>query len=140
MATKVIQGKNLLIKFDGVAVGCASEVSFSSEREMIEAACKESGDYYDGTPGMISTTLSLSGIIKIDTPADPTKVRAYDIVELFQQGALVEWAFGTDEVGEKIIEGQGYLNSVELSGGTSDPGAYSNSITVVGPWTVTTNA
>lgn len=140
MAEKIIQGRNLLLSVDGVAIGCSTTNSFSSEREMIDAACKESGEYFDGTPGLITATLSTDGLVKVDTPADPTKTRAYDLLALHQAGTKIEFSFGTDVTGEKTIEGEAYITSIEITGEAEGNATYSASMQVVGPYTVVTNA
>ena len=140
MAEKIIQGRNLLLSVGGVAIGCSTTNSFSSEREMIDAACKESGNYFDGTPGMITATLSTDGLVKVDTPADPTKTRAYDLLALHQDGTKIEFSFGTDTTGEKTIEGEAYITSIEITGEESGNATYSAEMQVVGPYTVVTNA
>jgi hypothetical protein len=140
MAEKTILGKNLLLKVDGVAIGCATSNSFSSEREMVDGSCKESGEFYDGTPGMITATLSTDGLVKVDTPADPTKTRGYDLLALHLAGTKIEFAFGTVDSGEKTIEGSCFINSIEITGESEGNATYSASMQVVGAYTIVTNA
>jgi hypothetical protein len=132
MAEKVIKGRDLLLQVNGISVGCAETVEFSSSYEMVEAACRESGGYYDAEPGDRTATLSTDGVMKIDTPADPTKMRGYDLAQLHMDQTRINWVFGTDTTGEKEWYGEAYITEYSQSAPQKENGTYSVSLQVVG--------
>lgn len=111
MATRTVQGKDLLLSFGGKVIGCATDVSFSSSVEMIEAACRESGNFYDAEPGKFTATISTSGFVKIDTPVDTTATRYHDLAKLHLDKTKVAWIFGTNVTGEQELYGNAYITS-----------------------------
>lgn len=139
MAEKTINGTDLLLTIDGVAIGCATTNSFSVETEMIDAACKESGSFYDASPGMHTATLSTEGLVKIDTPADPTKMRAWDMLNLQMAKTLIDFSFGTAASGENSVTGKAYITSFEMNAGDKENATYSVEMQVVGEFTIEVN-
>jgi predicted secreted protein len=140
MATKIINGTDLALSVGGVLVGCATSSSLSVSTEMIDAACKESGSFYDALPGMHTATLSTDGLVKIDVPADATKYRAFDFGQAQLNKTLIAWKFGTAASGEKYYSGNAYITSFELSGEDKQNATYSVSLQVVGTFSIGTNA
>lgn len=134
MATKTVQGKDLLLFVGGVPIGCATEVSFSSSVAMIEAACRETGNFYDAEPGMFTATLSASGFARIDTPADATQNRYWNLADLHLNKTKVAWIFGTDVDGEMELYGDAYITSYEQSAPQDGNATYSVELQVVGPY------
>jgi hypothetical protein len=140
MAAKDIQGTDLLLSFEGKAIGCARTSTFSSSFEMVDAACKEAGKFYTATPGKVTATLSSDGVVKIDTPVDATAMRSHDIALLHLNQTLINWEFTTGVAGEFIYAGQGYINSFELNAPDGEAATYSCGVQVVDEWTIGTVA
>lgn len=134
MATKTIKGKDLLLKVGNVAVGCASTVSFTSSFEMIETSCRELAGFYDAEAGDFKATLSSDGIMRVDTPADATKSRFYDLALLHMNQTKIAFVFGTAVTGEHEWYGNAYINSYEQSAAQKEAGTYSVSFEVVGAY------
>jgi hypothetical protein len=135
MATTIVKGKDIIMSVNGVAILCATSVSFSSEFEEIEAACRESGDGYDAELGKNTASLELSGIMKYDVPVDAGQMRAYDLLSLHKNKTRVDFIFGTKDLGgDKEIFGQAILPSYSLEGDQDGLGTYSITFKVVGDW------
>lgn len=134
MATRTVQGKDLLLSIDGKVIGCATDVSFSSTVEMIEAACRESGNFYDAEPGMFTATISTSGFVKIDNPVDTTATRYWNLANLHLNKTKIAWIFGTNVTGEQELYGSAYITSYEQSGSQGDNATYSIELQVVGTY------
>lgn len=136
MPAKDINGTDLLLSFQGKAIGCARTSTFSSSFEMVDAACKEAGKFYTAKPGKVTATLTSDGVVKIDVPVDATAMRSHDIGALHLSQTLIDWTFTTGETGEFIYAGKGYINSFELSAPDGEAATYSCGVQVVDEWTI----
>jgi predicted secreted protein len=134
MATRTVLGKDLLLLVDGKAIGCATDVSFSSSVEMVEAACRESGNFYDAEPGKFTATLSTSGFVKIDTPEDTAQTRYWNLADLHLNKTKIAWVFGTNIDGEKELHGNAYITSYSQEGPQDGNATYSIELQVVGTY------
>jgi hypothetical protein len=136
MATRIVKGRELLLLVGGKAIGCASSVEFSSSYEMVQAACRESGAFYDAEPSTFTATLSVEGFVKIDNPIDASQTRFYDLAALHMNQTKISWVFGTDVVGEQEWSGEAYITSYSQSAPQEDNATYSIELQVVGPYTI----
>lgn len=140
MARTVVSGKEVSMSVDGVVIGCADSGEFSSTVSMVEASCRESGSFYDGTPDKFEATLSISGFVVYDSPSDPTAMRAYDLAALHMNKTLVDWTFGIVTTGQKSWAGQGYVVDYKETGEQDGAATYSVEIKPVGSYGIVTNA
>jgi hypothetical protein len=136
MDTRIVKGRELLLSVDGVSIGCANSVEFNSSFEMVQAACRENGAFYDAEPGTFTATLSVEGLMKIDTPQDATQNRYYDLAGLHMNQTKIAWVFGTDVVGEEEWSGNAYITSYSQSAPQEDNGTYSLELAVVGTYQI----
>jgi hypothetical protein len=136
MATRIVKGRELLLSVDGTAIGCANSVEFNSSFDMVQAACRENGAYYDAEPGTFTATLSVEGLMKIDNPADPTQMRFYNIADLHMAQTKIAWTFGTEVAGEEEWSGFAYITSYSQSAPQEDNGTYSLELQVVGAYNI----
>jgi hypothetical protein len=136
MASRIVKGRELLLSVDGVSVGCANSVEFNSSYELVQAACRESGAFYDAEPGSFTATLSVEGLMKIDTPADATQNRYYDLAHLHMNQTKIAWVFGTEVSGEEEWSGFAYITSYSQSAPQEDNGTYSIELAVVGDYKI----
>jgi len=135
MGATTVKGKDLIMSVNGVSILCATSVSFSSEYEEIEAACRESGDSYDAELGKNTATLEISGILKYDNPSNPQQMRAYDLLALHKNKTRVDFIFGTKGLGgDKEIFGKAILPSYSMEGDQDGVAPYSITFKVVGDW------
>jgi hypothetical protein len=131
---KVVDGSDMLLYFNGKPLGCSTENSFSTDTEMRSAVCKESGKFNSSKPGMISASISTSGLQIYDPVVDNTKMRAWNITDIYLAQEQITWEFTTKVEGEQLLSGVGYISALELNAG-DDNGTYSCTVTVDGEWT-----
>jgi hypothetical protein len=139
MAKTVVSGKEVMIKLDDIVVGCASDGEFSSSVSMVEASCRESGNFFDAVPDKFEADLSLNGIVIYDSPADPTAMRAYDIAALHMNKTLIDWSFGIVTTGQKSWAGQGYITEYTETAPQDGVATYSAKVKPVGIYGTVTN-
>jgi hypothetical protein len=137
MAKKIISGTDLQLSFEGKFIGCSTSNSFSSSVDMKDAACKESGQFYDAEPGMFTATLSTEGLVIVDNPVDATAMRAAEIFDLHLNKTRIQWVFTTGVSGETQIAGEGFITSFELTAPDKDNATYSCEVQVVGAYAQT---
>jgi hypothetical protein len=140
MAKEVILGRNLVLSLENKVVGCATNNSLTSEVSMQEAACKESGNFYDAVPDRFSASLDLEGLVIYDNPVDTTAMRSHNIADLHMNKTLLDWKFGTTTAGQKSWTGKGYITSYSETAPEEGNATYSVSIQVVGAYGPVTNA
>lgn len=140
MARTIVSGKEISMSVDGVVVGCANSGEFSTDVSMVEAACRESGAFYDAVPDKFEAELSIDGFVIYDTPVDATAMRAYDLAALHMNKTLVDWTFGIVTSGQKSWAGQGYITNYTETGEQEGTATYSVTIKPVGSYGIVTNA
>jgi len=123
----------MLLSVMGVAIGCANSVEFNSTVTMEEAACRESGDFYDAEPGQFSATLSASGFVKYDTPEDPTKMRAFDLFDLKMAKTKIDWVFAAPG-SPKGKAGKAFITNYTETGEQEGKATYSVELQAVGAY------
>lgn len=140
MAKTTVTGKEIMISIDDIVVGCANSGEFTSDVSMVEAACRESGAYYDAVPDKFEAELSLDGFVAYDSPVDATAMRAMDLAALHMNKTLVDWSYGIVTSGQKSWAGKGYITSYSESGEQEGAATYSVTIKPVGSYGIVTNA
>ena len=144
MATK-INGYEMLIEMDGKKLGCLSNISYSLERAIVDASCRELGNFTSGTKGPLSGSIDFDGLIIIDEPVVATNMRSNDLMDLMLDDSATEIAYvfgpgtsnggdaGTlgipgDIPGSKVLSGNAILSGLTLSGSSDGLATYSGTM------------
>jgi TP901-1 family phage major tail protein len=104
----------------------SQNVSLSMNVDTIDISTKDSAGWRDLLGGQKSFSLSADGLMDFEAAAGDT-----DVAELFEQmfdRDDVSFVFGLSGAAGYTISGNGYLTSLEISGGTEDAPTYSCSI------------
>jgi len=131
MATPgIVNGTDLRIYMNGVAIGHATTCSLDLTRETRETLTKDApgGGWATAEVGRKSATLSTDGMFSYDT----TNKKFSDLFTAFDNGTLLLLRFTTDENGDKYWQGSGYITSLNLSAPVEDNTTYSATFTVNG--------
>lgn len=140
MATTVEQGYNLQISIGGIIYGCAQTVNFGASREDKDATCTASGGTKESIPGQKSYTLSADALERVTTGASvATNVTSKELEEMFEDGTVFDWEFGSTTPGATRKSGNAYVKSYTHTGGQNDDAKFAVTFTVTGPVTYTTN-
>lgn len=136
MAGTTIAGNKVRLYVGTIMVGCATSASLSLTKEMLDAACKASGDWSESTPGMKSWTASLEGVYKqYDTTEETTNTSVLDFFTLFNDDTKLTIKFGTDVTGDTRFSGECYITDLEITGADGENATYSVEMTGTGPVT-----
>ena len=140
MADRVIAGGDVFLYAGTVLVGCATSVSLNVSREMLDAACKSSGQWTEQAPGRKSWSIDAEGVYKI---YDTTNAAAnYDAIEFWNNldaGTPLTVKFGTSTTGDTQFTGTAFVTDWSMEGG-DDNATYSITLTGSGPLTTVTVA
>lgn len=137
--TGVFNGTNLILKFhstDGseAAIGHSTSASLSLSADLPDATTKDSSGYNEVIAGTRTGEISFEGLIAYDDSNNVIEAADYLLAR-----TKIFWEFGTEETGDAVYSGAGFLNSVEMSAEMESPASYSGSITVTGSISKATN-
>jgi hypothetical protein len=118
MAGNTYAGKNLRIRVEGKTVFHATECSFTTSRNMESIASKDTNGE-QVTPGNYSWSVSTNFLIANIPTASTTQIGTKQILDVYQAGTEVEIQFSTNIVGDVIITGQSFIESMNMSAPTS---------------------
>lgn len=148
MAATKIRGREMLLELGGGKLGCLSSVSMSLEREIVNAACRQDGNFVGGEKGDLSGSISFDGLVIIDNPAAvPPNVRAADIIDIMLDdtathityvlgpgtssgGDVADLGSAGDITGSKVLSGSAILSGLEISGEQDGMATYSGTLTL----------
>jgi hypothetical protein len=134
MAKEIIKAKSVFIYKDGVAIGCATDVSINVDVDTVEASCKDSEGWTESVPGDKSWTADISAIKRIFTdPDDDTNVSSTQIFDSIVDGDTLVLAFGTGVTGHTRYTGTAWVNNWGESAGNSGAATWSASFKGTGP-------
>jgi hypothetical protein len=116
-AGQAYKGKNLRIKIDGDTIFHATECSFNSSMSLEEIATKDTngnlvvtGNYTWG----VATNMLIA-----DKAAGSTQEDFVSLLNKHKDGEIVQISFTTDAIGDVLITGYGYIESINFAAPTS---------------------
>ena len=137
----IFNGTDLILKVSPSLAGAEAKlmhsqnVSLSMNVDTIDISTKDSSGFRDILGGQKSFSLSADGLMDFSATAGDT-----DVAELFDQmfdRTAVDFTFALDVPAGYTITGDGFITSLEISGGTEDAPTYSCSIEGTGALTKT---
>lgn len=139
MASTVFNGTDLLLKVsstDGseANIGHTTSCTISLSADLPEATTKDSGGYQEVISGLRSGEISFEGLVDYTDSQN-----AAELGDFLLNRTKLFFEFGTDETGDQLYSGAGFLNSLEVSAEMESPVTYSGSITITGTISSTTN-
>lgn len=118
MAGNTYAGKNLRIRVDGKIVFHATECSFTTSRNMESIASKDTNGE-QVTPGNYTWGVSTNFLVANIPNASTTQIATKQILDTYQAGSEVEVQFTTEIVGDVIITGNAFIESINMSAPTN---------------------
>jgi hypothetical protein len=125
-------GNLILLKIDDKVIEALTTNSFESERDMIECTNKLTSFFKDFQPGEMTSTVPFEGKYRDDITLG--RIGLMEIMGLYQTGAKVEWIMGGTEIGDEIIQGEGYISNMTWDAPLNEITMFSGTIQVVGEW------
>jgi len=137
--TGVFNGTNLLLKViaDGgtlATIGHTTSCTFTLNNDLPIATSKDSSGFQEVIAGVISGEISFDGLIKYDDSMNVEELQGFIL-----NRTKIDFSFGTDESGDTIITGEGFLSSLEQTGEMESPATYSGTIVTTGAISTSTN-
>lgn len=118
MAGNTYAGKNLRVRVDGKTVFHATECSFTTSRNMESIASKDTNGE-QVTPGNYTWGVSTNFLVANKPTGSTTQIGTKEILDTYQAGTEVEVQFTTEIVGDVIITGQSFIESLNMSSPTN---------------------
>lgn len=118
MAGNTYAGKNLRIRVDGKTIFHATECSFTTSRNMESIASKDTNGE-QVTPGNYTWGVSTNFLVANIPNASTTQIATKQILDTYQAGTEVEVQFSTEIVGDVIITGNTFIESINMNAGTN---------------------
>lgn len=111
-------GKNLRIRVDGKTVFHATECSFTTSRNMDSIASKDT-EGEESSPGNYTWGVSTNYLVSNKPDASTTQIGTKELLDTYVAATKVEVQFTTNIVGDVIITGQTYIESIDMTAGTN---------------------
>jgi len=118
MAGNTYAGKNLRIRVEGKTIFHATECTFTTSRNMESIASKDTNGE-QVTPGNYTWGVSTNFLVANIPTASTTQIATKQILDTYQAGTEVEVSFSTEIVGDVIITGQSFIESINMSAPTN---------------------
>jgi hypothetical protein len=118
MAGNTYAGKNLRIRVGGKTIFHATECTFTTSRNMESIASKDTNGE-QVTPGNYNWGVSTNFLVANIPTASTTQIGTKEILDTYQAGTEVEVQFSTEIVGDVIITGQSFIESINMSAPTN---------------------
>jgi len=129
--TNAINGTDLLVYVDGVAVACATTCSLNINQETVDSTCKDVGVWANSIPGRKSWDVSVDGLYQLNNDIGFTGLSNLILDDDINDVTL---DFGQKDV-NFYWTGEAILTSISLTGDDNAPGSFSASFTGVGSLT-----
>lgn len=130
-----LNGTDLILSVDGVAIAHATSNSFSSEMAMIDVSSKDSSGNQENIGGQKSFSIDFEGL----TDFGASGYGFANLFDLLNNRTEIDWIFGTDGTpgGVEVpvapkLSGAGFISSLSLDAPMEDASTYSGTITVTG--------
>lgn len=125
----IFNGTNLGVYVGATLIGAAQDVSLSLAMETIDITTKDSAGYRELLAGLRSGSMSVSGLINYQ---DATNQDVVDLYTAWEGRTKLTLKFGTTTSGDTTFTAEGFLTSLEQSGGTEDTATYSATFELTG--------
>lgn len=117
-AGKTYAGKNLRIRVDGKTIFHATECSFTTSRNMDSIASKDTNGE-QVSPGNYNWSVSTNYLVADKPSASTTQLGIKELLDTYTAGTEVEVQFTTEIVGDVVITGQTFIESIDMTAPTN---------------------
>lgn len=132
----IINGNNLLVFVNGVAIGCTDSCELQSTKETIDATCKDNNGARQVLSGSQTWSITCSGKWDFASTQGPADLyAAHAAGTLLGVKMAITDSTGTEESGKTQFYGYARLNSWSVSGPLNAASTYS--LTFEGSGTLT---
>jgi len=125
----IFNGTNLGVYMGGTLIAAATDCSLSLNMETIDITTKDSSGYRELLAGLRSGSISVSGLIDY---ADASNKDVTDLYDAWEGRTELTLKFSSEISGDESYTANGFLTSLEQSGGTEDTATYSATFELTG--------
>ena len=133
----IFNGTNLGVYMGGTLIAAATDCSLSLNMETIDITTKDSAGYRELLAGLRSGSISVSGLIDY---TDASNKDVTDLYDAWEGRTELTLKFSSELSGDESYTANGFLTSLEQSGGTEDTATYSATFELTGEVTEATIA
>lgn len=138
MAVKNAIASDIILKKDGVVIGCAQSASLDMTREVLDATCAASGSWGAKVKGQKNFSGSVDALLRITSATDVatnfTFADAYDAFDDDEaENFEMELTIGSATNGGYALAGPVIISSLALSHSATDTQTWSFSFENAGP-------
>lgn len=121
-----VEGRSLILKIDSVNVDCETSSTLTITKNALVVRCKSGGEWSTLLPGGEATgEISFEGIMMT-----PSSNSGFDLMA--KTGAIYPFIFGATTVGSRIVSGNFFLSTVEISAANDEFVTFSGSGSISG--------
>jgi hypothetical protein len=132
--TGLVNGTLITLDLDGTVIDCETTSSLNVSRSFRETVCKSDAPYGSKLPGKIDWSVEVSGYVKYDGGPQNHE----QLLTLITAGTATSITYGTQESGDPVYTGSGYLSDVSITAGTEETAEFSGTISGTGTLTLGT--
>ena len=125
----IFNGTNLGVYISDTLIAAAQDVSLSLSMETIDITTKDSAGYRELLAGLRSGSMSCNGLIDY---VDASNKDVTDLYAAWEARTELTLKFSSEITGDTSFTANGFLTSLEQSGGTEDTATYSATFELTG--------
>ena len=125
----IFNGTNLGVYISDTLIAAAQDVSLSLSMETIDITTKDSAGYRELLAGLRSGSMSCNGLIDY---VDASNKDVTDLYAAWEGRTKLTLKFSSEITGDTSFTVDGFLTSLEQSGGTEDTATYSATFELTG--------
>lgn len=111
---QVINAVNVVVRVDGVVVGCLQSMDFTIERDIDPTTCAASGIFESGSAGRARSSGTLNGVYREFTQAEQAANFGYDdLFDMLMEGTSVDISYGTANAGQRRYTVPALINNLQ---------------------------
>ena len=116
-----VSGRSMILEVDNLSIDCETSSSITITKEALEVRCKANGEWSTLIPGGVASgEISFEGVFMA-----PSSNSGFDLME--KTGAIYPFVFGGTEAGDRVVSGNFYLSTVEITSANDETVTFSGS-------------
>ena len=134
----IINASLIQVRIGGEAVAECTNVDTNLTAAEVDQTSKSSAGWKARRPGLLSGTVSIQGNLRFDTGSSEQGIA--DLYAAFNARTTVALKVGTSVSGDKTVDGNAHITSLNISSGTEDNATIEASFKFTGAITQATNS
>lgn len=121
-----VSGRSMILEIDNLSIDCETSSTITITKEALEVRCKTNGQWSTLVAGGVASgEISFEGIMQA-----PSSNSGFDLMQ--KTGAVYPFVFGGTAVGDRVVSGNFYLSTVEITAANDEIVTFSGSGAISG--------